>query len=69
MIEELTKQKLFGKRIVTEVVPASTFYIAEGYHQGYFENNAQQPYCQFVVSPKVAKFRQQWAKRLKEAAA
>ena len=68
-IEELTKQKVFGKPIVTEVVPASTFYIAESYHQSYFENNPQQPYCQFVVSPKVTKFRQQWAKRLKEAAA
>jgi peptide-methionine (S)-S-oxide reductase len=65
VIDELTKQKVFGKPIVTEVVPAATFYVAEGYHQGYFENNAQQPYCQFVVSPKVAKFRQQWADRLK----
>lgn len=66
VIDDLTKQKLFGAPIVTEVVPASTFYIAEGYHQRYFENNPRQPYCQFVVSPKVTKFRQQWAKRLKE---
>lgn len=69
VIDELTKQKLFGSPIVTEVVPASTFYAAEGYHQRYFENNPQQPYCQFVVSPKVTKFRQQWAKRLKGTAA
>lgn len=65
VIDELTKQSLFGAPIVTEVVPASTFYIAEGYHQSYFENNPQQPYCQFVVSPKVTKFRQQWANKLK----
>lgn len=65
VIDELTKQKLFGAPIVTQVVPAETFYVAEGYHQRYFENNAQQPYCQFVVSPKVTKFRQQWADRLK----
>ncbi|UCH49328.1 MAG: peptide-methionine (S)-S-oxide reductase MsrA [Betaproteobacteria bacterium] len=65
VIDELTKQKVFAKPIVTEVVPASTFYIGEGYHQRYFENNPQQPYCQFVVSPKVTKFRQQWADKLK----
>jgi peptide-methionine (S)-S-oxide reductase len=65
VIDELTTQKVFAKPIVTEVVPASTFYIAEGYHQRYFENNPLQPYCQFVVSPKIAKFRQQWADRLK----
>lgn len=65
VIDELTKQKLYGAPIVTQVVPASTFYVAEGYHQRYFENNPQQPYCQFVVSPKVTKFRQQWADRLK----
>ena len=66
VIDELTRQKAFAASIVTEVVPADVFYIAERYHQEYFENNPRQPYCQFVVSPKVAKFRQQWAKRLKQ---
>jgi len=65
VVEKLTRQKVFSASIVTEVVPATTFYSAEAYHQDYFENNPRQPYCQFVVSPKVAKFRTQWAKKLK----
>lgn len=67
IIDELTRQEAFASPIVTEVVRAGTFYSAEGYHQSYFENNPNQPYCQFIVSPKVAKFRQRWAPRLKEA--
>ena len=68
-IDELTRQKVFAASILTEVVPSEHFYVAEGYHQRYFENNTQQPYCQFVVSPKVSKFRQRWAGRLKDTAA
>jgi peptide-methionine (S)-S-oxide reductase len=56
-----------GPDIVTEVRPASTFYIAEDYHQEYFRNNPAQPYCAFVVAPKVAKFRQKFAARRKHA--
>jgi peptide-methionine (S)-S-oxide reductase len=51
--------------IVTTVEPASEFYIAEDYHQEYFTNNAYQPYCQFVVAPKVKKFEQKFAERVK----
>ena len=69
ILRELDSQKAFPERIVTEIVPAADFYRAEGYHQEYFENNPNQPYCQFVVAPKVAKFRQKWAKRLKKSAA
>lgn len=65
VIRELARQAVFPAKIVTEVAPATAFYIAEVYHQGYFENNPHQPYCQFVVSPKVAKFRRVWASRLK----
>lgn len=65
LIAELSRQRAFAAPIVTEVVPASTFYVAEAYHQRYFETNPAQPYCQFVVSPKVSKFRKQWASRLK----
>jgi peptide-methionine (S)-S-oxide reductase len=68
IIRELSAEKAFGAPIVTEVVPAAEFYMAEGYHQEYFEHNPNQPYCQFVVAPKVAKFRQKWAKRLKQKA-
>ena len=50
---------------MTEVVPFRAFYPAEAYHQGYFRNNPGQGYCQAVVAPKVAKFRKQFAARLK----
>ncbi len=58
----------FSKPIVTELRPAETFYIAEDYHQNYFRNNPQQPYCAFVVSPKVRKFREAFAARMKKGA-
>ena len=65
-IEELTASQTFPDPIATEVVPASAFYIAENYHQEYFEQNGYQPYCQFVVAPKVRKFEQKFASRLKK---
>ncbi len=65
MIEKLTKDQLFDSPIVTEVVPVSTFYIAESYHQEYFVQNPSQPYCTYLIGPKVAKFRQQFAGKLK----
>ncbi len=65
LIAELTAEKVFGNPIVTEVVAAQTFYVAEDYHQEYFANNSEQPYCQFVVAPKLAKFRQKFAARVK----
>ena len=65
VIATLTKEKVFDRPIVTEVVPASTFYIAEAYHQEYFARNPLQGYCQYVIGPKVAKFRRQFAAKLK----
>ncbi len=65
VIEQLTNNKLFDTPIVTEVVTASTFYIAEPYHQEYFVQNPSQPYCSYLIGPKVAKFRQQFANKLK----
>jgi peptide-methionine (S)-S-oxide reductase len=65
VIEELTRAELWDDAIVTEVADAAPFYPAEGYHRQYFERNRGQPYCQFVVAPKVAKFRKQFAERLK----
>ncbi|MCU0474763.1 MAG: peptide-methionine (S)-S-oxide reductase MsrA [Anaerolineae bacterium] len=62
---ELTAQRVYPSPIVTQIVPAETFYIAEDYHQEYFARNPQQGYCQFVVAPKVAKFRKQFMDRLK----
>ena len=68
IIHELTAAKAFASAIVTEVTPVVEFYVAERYHQEYFENNPNQPYCRFVVEPKLAKFRQKWTKRLKKSA-
>jgi peptide-methionine (S)-S-oxide reductase len=68
VIEELTKDKLFNDPIVTELAPASTFYVAENYHQEYYARNPYQPYCQYVVAPKVAKFRKHFLDRLKQKA-
>ncbi|WP_337840967.1 peptide-methionine (S)-S-oxide reductase MsrA [Rheinheimera sp.] len=55
------QQLLWQAPIVTELSPASTFYPAEDYHQGYFEQNPQQPYCSILIAPKLAKFRQHFA--------
>lgn len=65
-IRDLTADRAFSHPIVTEVAPAPKFYMAEQYHQEYFDRNPRQPYCQFVVSPKVAKFRKKFASRLKK---
>ena len=65
VIAELTRDKVFSGPIVTAVEPASTFYVAEDYHQDYLANNPMQPYCMFVVAPKVQKIREKYASRLK----
>lgn len=64
-IERLNAEQLYPTDIVTEVTPASTFWVAENYHQDYFANNPRQGYCAFVIAPKVAKFRKQYFERLK----
>jgi peptide-methionine (S)-S-oxide reductase len=65
VIRELTAEKVWPNPIVTQVVMFTHFYPAENYHQGYFRGNPAQPYCTFVVAPKVAKFRKQFASKLK----
>ncbi len=65
VIARLTREKLFDKPIVTEVSPAAPFYEAEDYHQEYAVRNPAQPYCDYVVNPKLAKFRKQFSARLK----
>ena len=69
MIAELKASRVWSNPIVTEVTALSEFYVAEGYHQEYYRRNAAQPYCQIVISPKVAKFRKEYVDRLKPAAA
>jgi peptide-methionine (S)-S-oxide reductase len=65
VMKTITDEKLYGAPIVTQVVAATRWYEAEAYHQEYFARNSFQGYCQFVVGPKVAKFRKQFAARLK----
>jgi peptide-methionine (S)-S-oxide reductase len=48
-------QSAFGDPIVTEIQPIMEFYKAENYHQQYYQNNASQPYCRFVIKPKLDK--------------
>jgi peptide-methionine (S)-S-oxide reductase len=61
----LNKARLWDQPIVTEIVPAPTFYPAEDYHQEYFKNNPTQGYCRVVIAPKVAKFRKQYLDKLR----
>jgi peptide-methionine (S)-S-oxide reductase len=65
VIAAFTRDKVYDNPIVTEIVPAGPFYVAEDYHQEYFARNPSQGYCAYVVGPKVAKFRKQFAARLK----
>ncbi len=65
VIAELSGQKIWPGPIVTELAGAAAFYPAESYHREYFERNGREPYCQYVVAPKLAKFRKQFGERLK----
>ena len=65
IIAELTREKAYGRPVVTAIEPASAFYRAEDYHQDYFANNPHQPYCAYVVAPKVQKFRAKFGARRK----
>lgn len=66
VITEFTQKSIWDDPIVTEITPATTFYPAETYHQNYFTDNPDQPYCRAVVAPKVAKFRHKFLDRLKK---
>jgi peptide-methionine (S)-S-oxide reductase len=65
VIAELTKDRVFDAPIVTEVLPFTGFTRAEEHHQDYYDQNQAQPYCRFVIAPKLAKLRRLYADRLK----
>ena len=67
-IREVDSAQIWNRPIVTQVKPFVAFYRAEDYHQQYFKQNPKQSYCQFVISPKVAKLRQHYLAKLKIAA-
>ena len=63
--KKLNEAKAFPNPVVTEISPASTLYIAEDYHQNYFNNNPNQPYCRATIPPKLEKMRQVFGDKLK----
>jgi peptide-methionine (S)-S-oxide reductase len=66
VIREITAEKVYDSPIVTELAPLAKFYPAEEYHQRYFERNPHAGYCQVMIAPKVAKFRNKFGKFLKQ---
>ena len=64
-IAELTAAQVFSEPIVTAVEPSEEFHGAESYHQNYYNENSRQPYCMFVISPKLAKLEKKFAEKLR----
>jgi peptide-methionine (S)-S-oxide reductase len=62
---ELDSAKIWNDPIVTEISPLKIFYKAEDYHQNYYNQNGNQPYCSFVITPKIEKFKKVFAEKLK----
>lgn len=65
IINALNKAKVYNSPIVTTLEPLTQFYKAETYHQNYYENNKNQPYCEMVIQPKIKKFEKLFKSRLK----
>ena len=63
---EINASGAYPNPIVTEISPAKEFYKAEDYHQNYYQNNKNQPYCQMVIQPKLAKFEKVFKDKLKK---
>lgn len=68
VLTELADSQAFGAPVVTECVPAGRFYPAEDYHRDYYARHPMQPYCAYVVAPKLEKFRQHFARLRKSSA-
>ncbi len=66
LVAELNASKAYDKSVVTEVKPLTEFYPAETYHQEYYKNHADQPYCQIVIAPKLEKLEKRFAELLKK---
>ncbi len=66
IIDELNASKVYASKIVTTLEPFKKFYKAEEYHQNYYENNKDKPYCQMVIQPKIEKFEKIFKDRLKK---
>lgn len=66
IIEEIEKNKLWNSKIVTEVTKFARYYSAENYHQEYYKLNGSNPYCAYVITPKMLKFRKEFKDKLKK---
>lgn len=66
IINELNSKNVYSSKIVTTLEPFKAFYPAEDYHQNYYDNNKNQPYCQMVIQPKIEKFEKVFKDRLKK---
>jgi peptide-methionine (S)-S-oxide reductase len=64
--EQLNRSEIFKNPVVTEISPFTVFYPAENYHQNYYNQNGVQPYCSFVIRPKVEKFQKIFKDKLKK---
>ena len=64
--KRLNEANAFGNQVVTEIVPFKEMYVAEDYHQNYFNENGSQPYCSFVIQPKVDKLEKVFKDKLKK---
>lgn len=62
----MTTENTFGKPIVTKITPATTFYVAEEYHQNYYNQNKTQGYCSYVITPKIDKLKKLYQEKLKK---
>ena len=65
VIEEINQEEIWPDPVVTQVTEVNNYYDAEGYHQNYVSENSHNPYCAMVVAPKLAKFKQTFANKLK----
>ena len=66
VISQLTEEKIFSSPIVTKIEPSKEFYPAEKYHQDYYSQNSDKPYCRIVINPKLDKFRKKFKELLKK---
>jgi peptide-methionine (S)-S-oxide reductase len=65
LIDELTKEEIWNKPIVTQIVPLKVFYLAETYHKDYYKKHPKEPYCQAVIAPKIAKLQHRFIDKIK----
>lgn len=65
-ISYLEKENIFNKAIITEIVELGVFYHAEDNHQDYYNLNQEQPYCQYVINPKIKKLKENFSNKLKK---